>query len=336
MQRAQRSSGVIAAAIVVFLGSAFTVLMALSMVLVFFVFGPIPTGASAPTPPMDVRPFMLVSVVFYLGLAGWGIATGVGLLKLKAWARVSILVFSGFMIATFGMGAVSLLFVSRLMPAMPGGPPPSTIFGVAAAAMAIPILIAVWWLMYFNRKSVRAQFEEYRTTGEYSREDGSAKTLFRGPQRPVSITLIALLFLFAVLFFVLAPFRNYPALLFGAVITGNAARAIHLVYLLLYLYMGIGLLKLKPGARVVAIYVSVFNLANGLCFLLLPRLEERFNKLFSYTPTLAPLPPHLTVANLMPLLIIGHAFSLALTVLIIWLLVTRRNAFSREADRPAG
>ena len=329
MPRAERSSGVTAAAIVVFVGSAFTVLMALTVALTFPVISRMPPSTSAPAPPIGMRAIMFPAGAFYLGLAAWGIVTGVGLLKLKAWARASILVFSVLMIVTFGMGAVSLLFISKLMPAMPGGRASLTILGIVTATMAIPVLIAVWWLVLFNLKSVRAQFDEYPTTGQYAQMDGSARTLFLQPHPPLSIVLIGWMYLLAVPGLVTVLFIDCPVMLLGMLVRGPVAKAIFLLYLPVTLYVGIGLLKLKPPARIVAIVLSVLHMLNSALFVMLPGLEDRMKELLDSTG--AALPPQLTANMLVPLARMGLIVGLGLSVAVLWILVTRKSAFTASA-----
>jgi hypothetical protein len=269
---------------------------------------------------------LIVGVVFYFFLTGWGIATGIGLLRLKAWARVSVLVFSGFCLVTAVFAGVAISLIGPVIPQPPSAPPFSSVRNVILAMMAVPGMIAIWWLVYFNVKSVREQFEEYPTTGHYSRTDGSAGTLFLKPHPPLSIVLVAWMYLVALPGLVLVLFRDCPFILFGAVIRGPAAKGAYLLYLPVVLYVGIGLLKLKPAARILAIALSVLHLVNGALFVLLPGLEGRIATLLEHTGV--PLPPQLTAGVLVPLVRVGLISGLGLSVAILWVLVTRKGAFT--------
>ena len=333
MQRGERSNGITLAAVVVFIGSAMSMLMGGVTAFSLPLLQRGPSSPALPAPPFGIRGTMIGMSLFYFGFAAWGIATGVGLLKRKAWARASILVFSGLMLFGFGMGSVALFLLPPLVRDIPGGARGGMAREIALAIMAVPTLIAVWWLVYFNLAGVKKQFEEYATTGEYSREDGSAKTLFLKRHPPLSITLIALMYLLGAPFLLIAPFTDYPLLLFGFVITGNAARALYLLYLPLTVYVGVGLLKLKETARLVAIAISAVHFVSTLCFAVLPGQEERLKTLFELLHV--ELPPPLTVASLMPIIRFACFVGLAFTLVLIWLLVTRRSAFVKQAEQTA-
>ncbi len=333
MQTGERSGGVTLAAIVVFLGSAVALLAGVTTFLSLYVFGGKFPNSAGSAGPFDLRASAIPLVLFYLGFTAGGIATGVGLLRLKAWARASILVFSGLMLAGCGMGSVAMFLLPLRGREVPGGPPAAMVREVAIAVLAVPMLIAVWWLVYFNLATVKKQFEEYPTTGEYSRDDGSAKTLFLKPHRPLSITLIALMYLVSVPFLLIAPFTNYPVVLFGYVITGSAARVLYLLYLSVIVYAGVGLLKLKEPARLVAIALNSAHFVSTLCFAALPGLEERLKALFDLLRV--ELPPPMTVSSFVAFTRLACCFGLAFTLLLIWVLVTRRTAFARPEAQAA-
>ncbi len=330
MQTGERSSGVTFAAAAVFLGSGLLALAFVVDVLSREFMGQMPFGGASAT---ATRLGLIEMAVFDLGFAGWGIATGAGLLRLKAWARASILVFSGLMLAGCGMGSVAMFLLPLRGREVPGGPPAAMVREVAIAVLAVPMLIAVWWLVYFNLATVKKQFEEYATTGEYSRDDGSAKTLFLKPHRPLSITLIALMYLVSAPFLLIAPFTDYPLVLFGYVITGSAARVLYLLYLPVIVYAGVGLLKLKEPARLVAIALSVVHFVSTLCFAALPGLEERLKVLFDLLRV--ELPPPMTVSSLVAFTRFACCFGLAFSLVLIWLLVTRRTVFVKPVAQPA-
>jgi len=334
MQRGERSNGITLAAIVVFLGSAVAALFCVACLLSLSSLPrPGPVGAPPSNIAPEIRTSLMVGWLFYLVLTCGGFATGVGLLQRKAWARASILVFSGLMLFGSAMGSIALLLLPPIGRGVPGQIAQGQARGVTLAILAVPVLIAVWWLVCFNLKEVKKQFEEYATTGEYSRDDGSAATVFLKPQRPLSITLIALMYLLGAPFLLIAPFSDYPIVLFGFVITGNAARVLYLLYLPLVVYVGVGLLKLQEPARLVAIALSTIHFVSTLCFAVLPGQEGRLKTLFDLMHV--ELPPPMTVAILMPFIRFACVFGLGLTLVLIWLLVTRRAAFVKQAAQPA-
>jgi hypothetical protein len=90
-------------------------------------------------------------------LAGWGIATGIGLLRAWRWSRISTLIFSG-LLAAFGV----LEAVASLR--MPGDVDTTRgelmIFKTALTLLdLIPIAAGIAWLVFFTRKDVKAYFQ---------------------------------------------------------------------------------------------------------------------------------------------------------------------------------
>src|SRR5271163_389237 len=158
----KRSAGVTACSIIALLGSA--------LVLLLGVFGLLGMAVS-PAPEAQahyMKYFMWFVVAFWFGAAGWGIASAVGLLQLKGGARISVLIFSGLLVFVSIPGLLVIPFSAFLQP--PDLPNSATmvvriflvsIFGAMGG-------IGLWWLVFFNRQSVRAQFQ-----GELGASQGS-------------------------------------------------------------------------------------------------------------------------------------------------------------------
>ncbi len=88
--------------------------------------------------------------------SGWGLATGIGLLRAWRWARVSTLIFSGRLGAIGILGIVGFL----LMPA--GDDSGWTLILLRTATtllFLIPIVVGLRWLFFFTRKEVKAYFQ---------------------------------------------------------------------------------------------------------------------------------------------------------------------------------
>jgi hypothetical protein len=102
----------------------------------------------------------LMGILMTMIPATWGLATSIGLLGLKRWARYSIIVFSGlnivFMVVGFGLGMILRLALAKQHH--------FTFIGVwdFAYYVGVPVFyigISVWFLMLFNRPGVVEQFE---------------------------------------------------------------------------------------------------------------------------------------------------------------------------------
>ncbi|HVA72017.1 MAG TPA: hypothetical protein VNF02_02810 [Candidatus Limnocylindrales bacterium] len=146
----KRSGDVTASAIILFFGSGLITLVALLMLL----------GASASPLPPEQRVVLWVMPILYVLVTAWGIATGVGILPLRPWAWVSVIVMSGVTIFFGFFGAVVLMFVPSLLKDQPDVPAASVkiIVFVGLVMVLIPIAIAIWWLVLFTRARVRLQF----------------------------------------------------------------------------------------------------------------------------------------------------------------------------------
>jgi hypothetical protein len=95
-------------------------------------------------------------LLFFLGTSIFGILTGIELIRLKNWARISILTFSG--ITTFFGGSALAFLLVMPFPTPQGGPPiaPGAIKSILGLAYGIPVLISIWWLVLFNLRNTKA------------------------------------------------------------------------------------------------------------------------------------------------------------------------------------
>ena len=333
MQPTGRAAGVTASAIVTFLGSGFTLLLALGTCLPLML-RPTDFPAESATPsPINIRTTLMLCVVFYLALAGWGFVTGGGLLRLRAWARTSILIFSGLALFFSLCGGLGGYIAMRLMPASPGGPSPAAVAGIMLAIMAVPGAIAIWWLIYFNLRSVRELFGGHRTSEQYTPEDGSTETPYSGPRRPISITVIAWMNLLGTPTMAWLLWKGYPAYLFGAMFEGLTAKAIYVTYMLIGLYVGIGLLNLWPHARLAAIWLGVIGVMSGISFELLPGRDERLLRILARTPVVAPHP--FSPEQMLPFTRVSMASGWLVALVIVWILIRQKRTFAAGANRQA-
>jgi hypothetical protein len=148
----KRSISVTLSAIMVLIGSTLTIgtglLAATSLLL--------KRGRTSPHPePAAVALFGKLMIVLP-GICG--IATGLGLLFLKRWARISILIFAA-LLATMGLFTAPIILLIPF-PATPGLDE-SLLSGIRIGIAAFYIVLAaigIWWLVLFSRQSVKQQF----------------------------------------------------------------------------------------------------------------------------------------------------------------------------------
>jgi len=194
------------------------------------------------------RTITISTGIMFAIFAAWPLITGIGLILKKNWARYSIFVLSG-VVFLMGLGGSLATFSKSINRAVEANSHAirdgkiSTLWFVGIFFIIIPL----FFIIFFSRKSIKELFT--------SNSAGESKS-----NRPFGVTLIALFVLSgslsSVMFIFLNPIQKFP-LIGSIMISGLALKAYFLIYALLDLYIGIGLLKLRKAAWVVAICVHV-------------------------------------------------------------------------------
>jgi hypothetical protein len=304
----QRSIGVTLTAIASILGSLILLLMVLLMTVTLLL------RPDAPEMTSLVRISLLIGGGAMFAFSAWGIATAVGLLRLCGWARWSMLAFSVLLTFVGATAALGVLFISG---APAPGVSPALMRGIQAGVSGFYGLLALiggLWLYYFNTFGVKAQFS------------GSGPVQPPGG-RPFSVTMIAWLLLSGGALcgvFALLPF---PAVLGGWMVTGWAARLFYAGVALIELWLGWGLLRLRPLSRVLSIACFVLGAVNSLLFALLPGAAARV------AASMAVFSPGLRYGSTSQFpSLIGSIAAVPLSAVAIWFLVKCRPAFHSAAE----
>jgi hypothetical protein len=223
------------------------------------------------------------------------------------------------------------------MPPVPNAPEGvlTVIRWIMGAVYFALLALAVWWLVLFNRKSVKAQF-----VGAVAAETPSlggpgvgvpvAEQRVRGP---LAITVIAWILVVCSPFALVSLLLHMPVLLFGHVFRGPSASVLMLGTAAAQLIAGVGVLKLKEWAHSLMLGLQALWLASGVAAILNLNIEARMKELtqemFSrYMPNM--LIPAYTM-NMRANMAIGLLFP----TIVIFLLVYYREQF-REASQRAG
>lgn len=301
----KRSTGITVVAVLSLIGSILTLLMGIVLALLML-FASAPKSNDFPGSPMFFKVIMVGVVLIYLLLALWGILTSMGLLWLKNWARVSMIVCSVLLIV---MGVFSVL--PSLLPISSISNKPADASAMTAVRVFMGVFslalvaIGIWWLVFFTRPKVREQFLSgpLALSGEPITSAGMLR------RRPLSITIIAWYLVAGCLFIPLNLWLHTPAVLFTKLVTSRAAAATYyLVIGALHLYLGIGLLCLRPTARTVGIAYFVFGFVNAAVFYFAPgghaRMLAFLELLQSVYPWMRPWQNPALQAQLAPYLII--------------------------------
>ena len=282
----KRSAGVTVIAILVLLGSALTLLLGV-VVLIAMLVAPTPGLEKLPGPSFLPKVILAFVSLMYLVPAGIGIASGVGLLRLKNWARISTIVFSVVVVCISIFPAVLTLFMP--FPTEPGTSlDPGTITVVRVVMSAFWFCLAavgVWWLVFFTRRSVRQQFQPATLEKDQLLQEQVlpaqtvAAPVKTEPTRPASITVIASLLMagsaFMLIGLVFMGVLQIPAIFFTKLITGWGAAVLYGTLGLAQFFIGRGLWRLRPAARTLALAYFTFSLLNIGVFYLGPGHQGR-------------------------------------------------------------
>lgn len=323
----KRPALVIASAVVLVLLSLTQILMALLMVLagtVEHTHGLPARPGAAPTPAwLPLFSYGLAAVC--AGLAAWGIVTAIGVYRLRRWARILILIIGGCMAFIGGVLLVSMVITfatfSSFAPTSTAVAPGSAAivkaaFAVGAFLYAAIAAIGIFWLVYFNRATVRSIFTGGLEAGAESR-------------RPLLISMYAIFSLLSAPSCAVMAFLPLPTVLYGVPLQGWKKVAIDLLLAAINVAVGIGLWKVAEWARRLALAYLAFGGSMIVAYLIWPSLLIRNSEAVAQAMGVAPapLPNHVQMA--MYAFIFG--FSLLFMAAIAWMLHYYRGRFAPPA-----
>ncbi|MGD0497891.1 MAG: hypothetical protein ABSC23_05585 [Bryobacteraceae bacterium] len=199
------------------------------------------------------------------GISVWGIYSGIGILRRRGWARISLMIFAGLLSLSGGGGALALLFAP-----FPGGAGADqrladSIRGSFLAVYVAMTLVGAFWLALFSRPPAKRYFAE-----------GGAVA---GAARPLGIRSIAWCLLASAASTALAAVLRVPVAFFGLVVTGWMAAAAYTVFTAVQIYLGAGLLQLDERARIWSMAYFCFAGAEGLAAAFMPGQGDALGKM---------------------------------------------------------
>lgn len=340
-----RSVGVTVIAVLAFIGSVLVLLMGILMAVVMIV-APPPAQQDFPASPLVFKALMLAVSFMYVLPAVWGILTSIGLFRLRNWARISTIVFSVLLILMSGFAALMALLIPLVR--VPGGTVDPSVLLFMRISMGVfwlaQVGVGVWWLVFFNRARVKQQFvppifvaatamDSSYTAPALTASAADARTITR---RPLSFTILAWLLLIGCLFMPLNFVLHPPIPLFTKLLTGWPAEMYLTILCVLQLYVGVGLLRFKPAARVAGVGYFGFAFVNTVVFYFAPGSRARVLALAEQQQSMF---PWMTLwqrdapfqFDLTPFLLIGACVGMAFIAVTIYFLITRKAAFETAA-----
>jgi len=263
------SASIIAAGIFAVLVGVAGMLCTLSALIVFS------TARFAQTAPFPaaLRPVLYGFWIFLLVFALFIAVNGVQVIRLRNWARISLLVIAGCLLF-FGVMGIAVIFVTVYV-AAPLDPRVSQglLVSILAIIYGIPIAISLWWLILFTRRPVVAQFRAQAALEPQG--PPSAISLLNNPECPLGVRIIGWFLGSFVIGLPFIPFfpSSVPAIYFGHLYLGPAAAGIYIFNFALISVSGIGLLLLKRWSYPLTIAVQLLASANAIYSTLIPSYE---------------------------------------------------------------
>ncbi|MHB8484263.1 MAG: hypothetical protein ACYDCM_00830 [Candidatus Acidiferrales bacterium] len=333
----KRSGDVTASPIILFCGSALMALMAVAIIV----------AATAAAVPPEQRAMEFTIPIFYAFVAAWGIATGVGILQLRPWARISIIVMSALAIFFAVCGGIGLMLVPMLLSGEPDVPAAAARMGVliGLAVLIVPLAIAIWWLVLFTRARVRTEFATRgaAVVSSANMRAASAPEFVPAvvatpsmPEIPISIRVVAVFILvtapFALLSLPLAVRTHLPTIILGVLVTGWGTPAYLVASVVIQIALAVALLLKRFRAVDGLIAYLLFAALNGLLFLISPAREVFLDALIrvqSSTPGVDPEMLRRFTYTLMPGIM---GVSVLFFAIAVYFLFTRRKAFRAACE----
>jgi hypothetical protein len=306
------------------------VLGSLTSILVLFLLSSTHYSPAGPPIPLALRPVIFGFFALCLVCGIFESTAGVQLIRLRNWARVSLLAFGGCLLF-FGVVGIGVIFFVIF-----GGAPPDPVVSRALLATiltviyAIPILLGAWWLFWLTRRSVVAQFHA-NTFLNVSHDTHPNKSWLNNPACPLAVRIVGWYLASFILFLPLIPFfpGRFPVLFFGHALYGPAASALLLFNFVVVSLPGIGLLLLKKWSYPLTIASQLFVLINGAAITFSSTLAPVLRSVLSQMS----LPnPAISIDQIVPYVRYSTILGLLIPVAIVITLYLSRSRFFTAAD----
>jgi hypothetical protein len=295
------------------------VLLGTSIAFVVFLTFPLPTSQAGPALPSFVRKVAAGTMAFFAVVAVLGLFTGIGVLRLKNWARISALVWSGITAVICGLSLVFVVF-------MPFPTPPNTatpanvatlIRAITGLFYGVPVVIAIWWLILFNRKAIAAQFLAPGSELDPSGFPGQPTSASR-PPLPLPITVLAVFLLMSSVSLFLLFFVHLPVVLFAHSFRGPTGTAVWITTCLLSTVAGIGLLYRKAWSYRLTLALQLLWFLSGIVTLASPKYPDLMHEAISSMALSTATYPEYSIGQLRKFSYAGLAFPVLIAILLLY------------------
>lgn len=205
----------------------------------------------------------------------------VGLFRMRAWARYVSIVLAALGTCFCGLSAVMMLLLQH-MPLPDANVTPQMqhrVFTFLALIYFVLAGIAVFWVIYFNRASIRAAFAA--AAARRQGEDAFGGVILPNRQQhevvsfaQIVLWIVAVLFLIGGASMIFLMFLATPMFLLGWLATGTAAFLIEIFWTCLLIYAGLGLIFRWRGGWFLAVFLQLYSLLS-VVLLLIPGYTAR-------------------------------------------------------------
>jgi hypothetical protein len=342
---------VTAAGVVAIILSALGALLGVLVEVSMLVAPGLQTSEGAPGLPPGTRAIVEVFWLLGLAVAVFGFFAGVGVLRRRNWARITMIVWGGIM-AVFS--AISIPIILIVFSSLPSTLPPSAATGPFMGFLkvfmvlfyGIPLGIGIWWLVLFTRPRVVAAFASPTNLPAYPLTADSSSfappptaiqtPLPPKPECPLPLMILAGFMIFSgictVLVFVIPVTGSVPFFLFGHLLSGPAGKLFLGLLGVVFGITGVGIIKLKSAAFHTLLIVQCVFFVNGILSAMNPRflaaMQDAMQHADAQNPSFPGGNPFLTGSLIHTFLIFGVCVGAA----IIGLLLFYRSRFLEAAS----
>lgn len=295
--------------------------------------------ASAMLP--QIRMMTAVFMLMMLAVSIFGIFVGIGVIRRRNWARISILIWGGLMTFFCLMFvAFSLVTFSSMssmqLPNMNSAQASGMMHFMSifmAVFYGIPAVIGIWWLILFTRPRVVAAFTnpvsyapEIDASGFPHLANGQPAPAQNKSTCPIPLAIVAGFMIFGgvcSLAFLFFPFPSgIPLFFFGHAFAGASVKIYMVAFGLLSGIAGVGVLKLKPWALYAAIGIQLLSLLNCATTFLapayMPTMRAAIEKMSSQNPAFATGSPLMSDSYFRAIMVVTSLFVALLLAILLW------------------
>jgi hypothetical protein len=211
--------------------------------------------------------FFAIFGVIWICYLAFCVFVVVGLVRMQSWARICISILGALKLVFWSLMAIGMVGLRNRMPETSPATLSvhSTFWIVLALIYASIAMIGLWWVVYFNLKSVRRSFTERNS--ESLIVEGAVVQGYTFWH--VVVIVLAWLLLIGGLWMLAMSFLQVPFWFLGFTFRGTAAVSLELIYAALAVYSGIGLLRRSRTAFKTAIVLQAICLLSS-CIALFP------------------------------------------------------------------